>query len=334
MSMEQAYNFPMPGFWSDRSVAEYVFNIDESRYLLRQLDAYMLYRVVKNNCVEHTLFVPYRQFKPLKNPQTAPLYSQKEFAEQISAGANGRVALYACPEARDCNPLLFFHQNGTAFFADYNTANGYSGHESAEEIKFAWNGNARGITNISDILEVPWPQLKALCHDVFTTQVWPRMSNPFVSYAELPDAPLVWKCGSQEELTHITHCIFHTEPDEWADLEARDGRTWQIENHCIPLAYAAEMLRRPGGPPKHGSERIRALCRLAFQHNTFTGYEWHYHRYANRKRQKCYKAKPLEVVCRIAPPSAHERAESMLTLWDWLKGKVSENRRRAYLGME
>ena len=327
MSVESAYDFPLPGFWSDRAVTEQVCDIGGKRCLLRQLGDYLLYRMADNDRVEHTLFVPYRGSGTRQ-------YSKEVFANQIGAGENGRVALYSCPQALDCSALLLFRQNKTGFFLDYQTANGYSAHIPTEQVDFSWNGLPRGIASGKDILTVKWPQLEALCGDVFTAQVWPRMKNPFVRAADLRDARLAWKCGSQEELARLTHCIFHTQPGDWAELEAQDGRAWLIKNHCIPLTYKADMPQRPGGPPKYGVSRIRALCRLAFQYNTFTGHEWKYQRYANRERRKSYKATPLELTCRIGPPSAHERAEALLTLWEWLEGKVKEKQRRVYCGMD
>lgn len=351
MSVKQAYDFPLPGFWSNHAVAEYVCDLDGRRYLLRQLDQFMLFRLAERNCVEHTFFVPYRRsalrgkpgvsirdgssVPPLRQALTPPIYSQKMFAEQIANGEHGRVALYSCPEARDCSPLLFFRQDGTGFFPDFHTANGYSAHEPTEQVDFVWHENAQGIAVGADILTADWPQMEALCREVFIGQVWPRMKDPFVSFADTPDAPLVWKCGSQQELFHITHCIFHTHPGEWTALEAHVNQPWLTQNHCISVIYEAEMQQRAGGvPTKHWPKRIRALCHLAFQHNTFTGYKWEYHRYEGRTRRQGYKAKPLGQGCSIAPPSAHERAEALLTLWDWLEDKVTEEQRRAYLGVE
>ena len=326
MRVESAYDFPLPGFWSDRAVTEYVCDIGGSRYLLRQLDTYLLYRKADNNCLEHTFFVPYH------NTQNA-VYSQQVFAEQMKKGENGRAALYTCPEARDCTALLFFRQDGTGFFPDFDSANSYCAHEPKEVVPFEWKEIAREIASNLDILTAQPRHITALCHKVFTEQVWRRMKDPFVRHTDLPDVPLTWKCGSEAELTRLTTCVLHTQPGEWAMIQAQEGM-WSDENDFLPVVYQAKMLKRPGGPSSVVSKRIQALCRLAFQHNTFVGHEWKYQRYVSRKRSKSYTAKPCELLCYIAPPSAHERAESLLILWDWLEDKVSEDERRAYLEMD
>ncbi len=358
MTVESAYDFPLPGFWSDRAVAEQVCDIDGTRYLLRQLDEHVLYRVSDRNCVEHTFFVPYRTASGRKrsgsrqpaetNTRTSRhrynalaarirkpprMYSQSVFTKQISKGENGRVTLYCCPDARDCNTILFFRQDGTGYFLDFHTANGYSRHEPTEQVDFVWDGTRYDIAGGAGILTAKWAQLEPLCHEVFTKQVWRRMKNPFVRYKKTPDAPLVWQRGSQEELFRISHCIFHTQPGDWSELELQAPDKWTIENHCFGLIYVAEMEASAGGASKDWPERIRALCDLAFQHNTFTGYQWVYSRY-NKSRRKSYTMQPLTLTCRIAPPSAHERAEALLTLWDWLEDKVSEAERRAYCGVD
>lgn len=355
MTVQSAYKFSLPGFWSDRTEAELVCDLNGRRYLLRMLDDFVLFRLADDNRVEHTFFMPFRgptvrstdtftksdvwtrsgsSIALLRGGLGPPVYMEEVFAEQIARGEYGRVALYSCPEARDCSPLLFFWPDGAGFFLDYDTANGYSEHEPEELVEFAWEGTAQGIADSVDILTVQWPHLELLCRNVFTTQVWPRMKDPFVRNADLVDAPLAWKCGSQEELIRITHCIFHTQPGEWSEIEEQSGMEWRIVNHCIPLFYAAEMEPHPGGPGVQWTGRIGALCKLAFRYNTFTGHKWEYNRYEGKTRRECYRVKPIQLTCRLAPPSAHERAESLLTLSEWLEGKVSEEERRAYLGLE
>ena len=323
MSVKPAYDFPLPGFWSNHAVAEHVCDIDGRRYLLRQLDQFMLYRLAERNCVEHTFYVPYRRsamrrndvlakpgvsirdgssVPPIRQALTPPVYSQKMFAEQIANGEQGRVVLYSCPEARDCSSLLFFRQDGTGFFPDFHAANGYSAHEPTEQVNFVWHENAQGIASGAAILTAGWPQMEALCREVFIGQVWPRMKDPFVSFADTPDAPLVWKRGSQRELFHITHCIFHTHPGEWAELEAHYARPWAVEDHSIHLHYQAEMAEHRGGTLQKWPKRIHNLCAIAFRHNTFTGYKWEYLRYEGRTRRQGYKASRLIQSCIVAPP--------------------------------
>ena len=364
--MESAYDFPLPGFWSDLTGAEQVFDIGGARYLLRQLGEYLLYRRADNNCVEHTLFVPYRSAQlslweedvqepslsqddsdayDFEKPLTPFVYAQSVFADQIARGESGRAALYSCPAARDCNVILFFRQDGTGFFLDYHAANGYSAHEPTEQVNFVWDGTAYGVAKSAEILTVKWELLELLCRDIFVVQVWPQMKDPFVSYLATPDAPMVWECGSEAELKRITTCIFHIQAQEWAELMTyADPFDWEYDDVSDPfgeehdtivrMGYVSKREQYPGGPATRWTPEISELCRIAFRFNVFTGHTWEYSRYLGHTRSKSYKLQPLKVEFIITPPSAHERAEALLTLWDWLEGKVSEAERRAYCGVE
>ena len=375
MSIESAYDFPLPGFWSNLTGAEQVYEIDGARYLLRQLGEYLLYRRADNNCVEHTLFVPYRNTRndvrdenavtlslweddvqeaadfqdgsestDFETPLTPPVYAQSVFAEQIASGESGRVALYSCPSARDCTVLLFFRQDGTGFFLDYHAANDYSAYEPTEQVNFVWDGAAYGIADGAEILTVKCEPLELLCRDIFAVQVWPQMKDPFVSYLATPDALMVWECGSEAELKRITTCIFHIQAQEWAELMTyADPFDWEYDDVSDPfgeehddivrMSYVSKREQHPGGPAIRWTRKISELCRIAFRFNVFTGHKWEYSRYLGHTRRKSYELQPLKLEFPITPPSAHERAEALLTLWDWLEGKVSEAERQAYCGV-
>lgn len=284
MQINIAADFPLPGFWSNHACTEAVYEFDGQRYYLRQLDRHMLYRLADNPAIEHTLFVPYRAAGVDAGPSammapalTPAMYPEAVFAEQIRTGQNGRFALYACPQARDCLAALFFCPDGTGRFLDYNTANGYSAHETGDCIEFLWEGSRYGITATTDILGCAWDKLLPLCEDVFLNQIWPRMKDPYVSYADFPDEPFQFTSGSEEELKHITRCICHT--DEVLLTDETIGRYY--------LLYYAHTSQQAGGADKNlKNPRLKRLFALAFEANSFTGGTWVYSRYRENQRKK------------------------------------------------
>ncbi len=341
MKIDIAPHFPLPGFWSDRACAEVVYEFDGQRYHLRQLDKHILYRTADRDSLEHTLYVPCRAMpgtpnRPLSKTEktwTPAVYPETVFMEQVRAGESGRLALYACPSARDCVAALFFTPDGTGKFMDYYTANRYSAHEAGQTLNFLWDGIKYDIAEFADVLTCDWETLLPLCEDVFTQQVWPRMKDPYVACDEFPDEPFMFDCGSREELEYITRCIFHANSLAFAGA---------VSAHSIPIVYHAHTSKHQGGffETKQWSlsspldEAAKRLCRLAYTHNAFQGGTWKYSRYRENTRRKSYRFEPNELLVSVASPSAHERAEALLTLFDWLEGKVTERERRTLLGLE
>ena len=341
MKINIAPDFPLPGFWSDRACAEAVYEFDGQRYYLRQMDKHILYRTADRNSVEHTLYVPCRAMpgtplRPLRKNEktwTPAEYPEEVFREQIRAGQNGRLALYACPAARDCMAALFFAPDGTGKFLDYYTTNNYSAHDAGQALDFFWGGVTYGIENYADILTCEWEKLLPLCVEVFMEQVWPRMRDPYVSYAELPDEPSGFTCGSYKELEHITRCICHADAGMFVDT---------AEQTSAIVEYHANTSKVQGGLEARGykfnsiplSAGAASLCRLAFTHNKFDGGTWKYSRYRENTRLKSYHLEPAKLFVHAALPSAHERAEALLTLYDWLEDKVSDRERQHLLGLD
>ncbi len=341
MRVDIAPHFPLPGFWSDRACAEVVYEFDGQRYYLRQMDKHILYRVADRDSLEHTLYVPCRAIpgtpgRPLhKNEKTwtPAVYPEDVFREQVRAGENGRLALYACPQARDCVAALFFSPDGMGKFLDYYTSNKYSAHLAEETLDFLWDGRKYGMVNFADILTCEWETLLPLCEDVFTQQVWPRMRDPYVTYEEFSDEALGFVSGSFNELELITRCICHA--DDTLFRDAKDTRS-------VMVTYHAKTTRCEGGPQNKTGFSFRSptsvfaheMCGRVFAHNPFEGGEWKYKRYGGDTRRESYHLEPAAFMIEAAPPSAHERAEALLTLYDWLEGKVSEGERAKLLGLE
>lgn len=75
------------------------------------------------------------------------------------------------------------------------------------------------------------------------------------------------------------------------------------------------------------------LLTLIFTHNEFTGSEWQYTESSviGLDTHGPVRELPSELFLEIYTPSAHERAEALLSLSDWLDGKVSEEEKRKLL---
>ena len=75
------------------------------------------------------------------------------------------------------------------------------------------------------------------------------------------------------------------------------------------------------------------MLTLIFTHNEFTGSEWQYTESSviGLDTHGPVRELPSELFLEIYTPSAHERAEALLSLSDWLDGKVSEEEKRKLL---
>ena len=342
MKINIAPDFPLPGFWPHHESAEHVYEFDGQRYYLKYLDKHLLYRTVERNSVEHTLYIT----KPLHGVTldepgikdgkkwSFAEFHENFFTQQVQAGHSGRLALYACPAARDCVAALFFASDGTGKFLDYRTDSYYRSHEVQQTLPFSWEGVKYGVPTHADILACEWETLLPLCEEIFLRQILPRMNDPYVKYEDTPDEPLGFTNGSREELEHITRCICHADAKLFEEME---------EDSPVVVTYTAPTSRRRGGLdeeqfnskyPQQGAV-ARKLCQLAFTNNAFKGKAWQRGKDDDtRSRRSKYHLRPATVVVEVAPPSAHERAESLLTLYEWLEGKVSDADRRQLLGLD
>ena len=171
--------------------------------------------------------------------------------------------------------------------------------------------------------------LRPLCKLLFETQINPRSLSPYIDSAILEDIPHQFLTGSEEELRRLTLAIVQTEPGLFdTNLEP------------VTVTYRAKTPNKRGGmtrieqknaSPAQG--RITSLCDLAARLNTFTGIEWK-SRVPNPNRLAHWEKQIHRVRVVAHPPSAHERAESLLILAEWLEGKVREPKRLRLLGIE
>ena len=342
MKIDVKADFPLSAPWSDYNSAEAVYEFDGKRHYLRRLDEHILYRVADPSGVEQTFYITEPPPAVGLDHTVAGGEAERTFAAdyeawftgQTQAGHSGRLALYACPHARDCVAALYFAPDGTGRFLDY-----YLRESSPKQIglrqvvDFVWEGSKHGIGDYADILTTNWETLLPLCEEVFTRQIWPRMADPYVSYADLPDEPVRFVCGSQEELEHITRCICHIDEGWFAEVKA---------NNPVIVQYKARTAHQPGGLDEmhynhhYPQRRVGSnhLCQLAFTYNTFYGGIREYDARNGLLRDGCYQLKPISASVQIAPPSSHEQAESLLALYEWLEGKVSDADRRRLLRLD
>ena len=141
--------------------------------------------------------------------------------------------------------------------------------------------------------------------------------------------------GSEQELRRLTTIILQTEPELFDE-----------SLNPFTVIYCAQTPLEPARmmniqcPDKYGymrdhsghSSRLQYLGDLALRFNTFVGLKWVTR--ALNSGYSTYDKKPDQVRVLVQPPSAHERAESLLSLFDWLEGKVSEKERLRLLGLE
>ena len=164
---------------------------------------------------------------------------------------------------------------------------------------------------------------------------WYRFKNGF-RLQEEPGEPLRFLRGSQEELERITCCICHVDEEAFADV-------W--ERYSLEVRYHAATAKHNGGfgqnEPDHACAwhvggnafwfglRSERLIHLAFAYNTFRAARWP----RVWVRRSDWQLASEKLIVRIAPPSAHERAEALLYLYDWLEGKVTAKERAALLNI-
>ena len=191
---------------------------------------------------------------------------------------------------------------------------------------------------------------------------WYMFKNRYFRKEEGPGEPLTFVCGSEEELRRVTRWACHLNEDVFVTLDEQDHRhvsamiigslEFLLPNPCVALMYIAACELRPDRT-RHcrivnlyrGKEAAQAsierLGEIIYQYNAFTGTEW---KQTNPSKlgmtssgNPVFVCKPLipkfqkqcaSVHVVVSAPSAHERAEALLALSEWLDGKVSAEEKR------
>ncbi len=318
--------------------------LDGGSYVTRQMDRYLLFRDLNTPVAEDALFLP--------------ATTSAEFAQVLKKSRAGRCIMHVSPcmapgqgispffaYTPDCAEqghcvYLFFEREGTGFALHLDARFGrwWPRLKSDatvtefwqirhERVEFRWD-DLLSVT--PDVLSAPVSELRGLCEELFKTRINPKLHAPYTYPEDRQEIPLAWETGSEQELRTLTRAICHTEPDLFTDQQPVTA----VYRATTPHRRGGFLfLERKGGYGQNNQHivnaRLVALCELTFRLNPFVGYRWmeHYGPRGNKKRA----AERVRVI--VEPPSAHDKAEALLTLVDWLDAKLYNTEKRAKFGL-
>ncbi len=175
------------------------------------------------------------------------------------------------------------------------------------------------------------------------SRFWYRFKNWFRTKPGLGE-PLTFLCGSEEELRRVTTWICHANPQLFQETPRVGVAYIAVNDEChgkgrtgLPTLYP------PTSLSTRYCELLQTLCNLAWRNNQFTGTHWNFFNDDEREyvQYACNRGgfprsmgiieHRHQVVVGVKQPSAHERAEALLALSEWLDGKVSEQEKRKLL---
>ena len=265
------------------------------------------------------------------------------FLEALRQGKWGRFVSFA-PGCKygPLHAYLFLRRDGTGFYKEF-----YGGYGASQyTVPFEWHCDALELPHFQAILTLPIrgreAQWTKFCNDILEEQINPQLPDPFIDSSEV--VPFRFTCGSEAELRRVTTWILHCagESDNVFALGAANVyyEAWTPNNAgglCAGEDYWTTGIK-DYVDPNNTSARLWRLLQLAFQQNTFQGHEWTlpYDKYP----QDCHRRSEWGVKnrhschVRVVPPSAHERAESLLCLAEWLDGKVSDAEKDRLLNVD
>ena len=288
---------------------------DGQTFEMRMIHECILFRVYGDTDERACLFLRHNSKRPWEYRYT----QAHEFAQAIKQMQYGRCLLYTADvmTPQQC-VYLYFDPDGSGFAQDENYTHLAS---------FRWQ-KAFG-QEWALLLAADPEQLRPLCKQLFDAQINPRSRNPYIDSANFENVPHRFLKGSEAELRLITTAIIHTE----AGLFDTRLEPVTITYRAQTPTKRAGMTRLDQGKSPLINGRITSLCDLALRVNTFTGVEWK-SRIPATTRLSDWEKHIHKVRVTVHPPSAHERAESLLVLADWLEGKVREAKRLRLLGIE
>lgn len=219
----------------------------------------------------------------------------------------GRRVIYR-PQGEWEGFALSFRPDGTGF------AEG-----QGRPISFTWRDEPVSVNELEAMTE---DELLGVGRRVFEEQVAGALSDPYVVDMSQFAERLTFTSGSRADLENVTRWIAHANPEMFGSGDK------------IEITYQAALDGQSGGLQARGlniPDRVRNLLDLAFDQNAFTGIYWEFDDRGSR-RVSDFRRRPGRVIVSVNAPSAHERAEAMLELWQWLEGKVEDGERRRLLG--
>ena len=221
-----------------------------------------------------------------------------------------------------------------------------------EPIDFTWQPSELGLREARDILTAPLigqeSRWEAFCQRLLDEQIAPRFPDPLATREEFVDRPLRYLCGSEAELKQVTTWICHCHNDldtlfangpakitYLARVEGEHCGLWTVNNYTLPVYSRYVTYSTHGQPPCPPT--LKTLLGLAFDYNTFEGHSWHPRR-GWEHVEACCRRGDWQVdsdwySATVVRPSAHERAESLLCLFEWLEGKTAPETRQVLLNL-
>lgn len=319
---------PYVGNGSYAPLAEQKIAYGGRDYLLRTLyNNLIAFRDAARNLPEWTYFL---QSAPAC--VTAATLTVEQFSQALERGEYGRMV--------GCKPggkfkhhiwYLLMSVDGIGLCPD-----------DKRYVDFTWDWRQMGLDAPEDLLTADVTELDLLtcrafsrhCADIMERQISSRLHNPYVKPGELKESPYVFHCGSEEELQRVTTWICHSDPDLFIApqtnlavqyLSPAPGKRVGFKMRTPPLMYKATPVPTP---------RLKSLLRLAYKHNAFSGWKWLHSSVESPLRRAHYHLDRHWVSVPVLAPSAHERAEALLSLADWLEGKVPPKKKLRLRGLE
>ncbi len=320
------------GYYDSREAEQYereegldavAVKIGRRIFAARTMAGYALFRDVEDEDERAALFIA----QPYVASESDPRYFNRQwFVQQWKQGAFGRCLIFVAPYMTQwqCAHILF-RPDGTGLAAD-----------TFENplLEFVW----REATPLSwpELLQADPDDLQPLCKTIFETQVNTRIVNAYlaplgITPEDFVDVPPRFECGSEQELRRLTVAILHSHPGLFED----NAKTITIKYRARTAnkrAFMALIDRYDAEPMPHLG-RLQSLCDLALRLNTFVGETWT-HWMDTPTRKGDFDKQMHKIFVEAQPPSAHERAESLLLLNDWLMNKVRPEKRLRLLGID
>jgi hypothetical protein len=147
--------------------------------------------------------------------------------------------------------------------------------------------------------------------------------------------PLSWQSGSEQDLRRLARAICHTEPDLFTTQEPVTA-VFQAATENQRGGFLYVSLQEPHSycwgiysSRRHTSDRLASLCDLAFRLNPSRGTHWT----GLPSDRAGMQREPIRILVSVEPPSAHDRAEALLTLLDWLDDRLHNPKKRVRAGL-
>lgn len=306
-------------YYSEKGKDAALMIVGEQTFVVRRINRHAVFRERGDSDERAALFIP--QITERGWPYKVTDIPEAEFARIVRQWEYGRYLLYVADfmQPGQCAYLGFVPDGRGYALDEYQTSIGW----------FSWR---KATTQPwAELLTAAPEELRPLCQTLFDTQINPRSGNPYIDPASLTDIPHRFLSGSEDELRRLTLAIVQTDPDVFANSLEPVTITYRAQTPT-KRAGTTRMLQ---GKQQLAGGRIPSLCDLALRLNTFVGLAWQPrppHTQPNRLGH--FDKQVHRIIVTVQPPSAHERAESLLILADWLEGKVREPKRLHWLGID